>query len=227
MTLPAPLYYGKKIVYTSDGSITFYDLQFKEAYRAKSTGAFTESLHKFINPSNIEGLIEKKAISILDICTGCGYNLAVLLDVLSKVKSTYNLFIMTIDKDEHTKDIIENSLFLWPKEGFKRLKLLLHGHTIEGITFYQYITDAKIFLQHCTYMFDVIFFDPFSKKNNSDLWDINIYKRLFSLLQKNGRVLTYASSKSIIKDFESTGFKHIRIPKLPYSFSDSSLFVKA
>jgi chorismate dehydratase len=226
MNLPVPLYYGKKIVYTADGSITFYDLQYKEAYRAKSAGAYTESLHKFINPSGIKELVKKKAVTILDLCTGCGNNLAVLLDVLARIKNKYDVFIITVDKDENINNIIINSFFLWPQEGFRRLKLLLSGHSIDGITLCQYITDAKIFLEHCTFMFDVIFFDPFSKKSNDDLWNINIYKKLFCLLQKNGRVLTYASAKHIIKDFESIGFKYIKIPKLQDSFSNSSLFIK-
>ena len=86
MNLPAPLYYGKKFIYTADGSITFYSLEYSEGYRAKSLGAFTESLHKFIIPSGVKELIKKKNVAILDLCTGAGYNLAVLLEVLSGIK---------------------------------------------------------------------------------------------------------------------------------------------
>lgn len=226
MNLPVPLYYGKKIIYTADGSITFYSLEYKEGYRAKSIGAFTESLHKFINPSGIKELIKKKSVAVLDLCTGAGYNLAVLLDALSEIKERKDLFIVTVDKDEKLKDIINNTLFLWPQRGFDKLRLLLNGENLQGITFNYYIIDVKTFLYNCHFFFDIIFFDPFSRKNNYELWNIEIYKRLYSLLLKNGKVLTYASSKSIINDFVTVGFTSVKVPKLQDSFSDSFIFIK-
>lgn len=227
MNLPATLYYGKKLVYSADGSITFYSLEYNEGYRAKSVGAFTESLHKFINPSGVKELIKKKSVALLDLCTGAGYNLAVLLSELLEIKRKHDIFIVTVDKDEKLKKIIDNTLFLWPREGFKTLKLLINGYNIKGITLCSHIIDVRTFLNNCTFLFDIIFFDPFSKKNNQELWNMSIYKKLYEVLLKNGRVLTYASSRYVIRDFETVGFKHFKIPKLQYSFSDSSVFIKS
>ena len=227
MNLPATLYYGKKLVYSADGSITFYNLEYNEGYRAKSVGAFTESLHKFIIPSRVKELIKKKSVALLDLCTGTGYNLAVLLSELLKIKGRHDIFIVTVDRDEELKKIIDNTLFLWPRAGFKTLRLLFNGYNIKGITLCSHIIDVKTFLNNCRFLFDIVFFDPFSKKNNPDLWNMNIYKKLYEVLLKNGRVLTYASSRYIIKDFEAVGFKHYNIPKLQCSFSDSSLFIKS
>jgi chorismate dehydratase len=226
MNLPVPLYYGKKIIFTADGSITFYSLEYNEGYRAKSVGAFTESLHKFINPSGVRELIKKKSVAILDLCTGAGYNLAVLLDILSRLQERYDLYIVTVDKDEKLKDIINNSLFLWPSVGFDKLRKLLKGENLKGITFNYYVIDVRTFLNSCYSLFDIIFFDPFSKKNNSELWNTEIYKKLYDLLRIEGKVLTYASSKAIINDFKTVGFRCKRVPKLLYGFSDSVVFIK-
>jgi chorismate dehydratase len=223
---PATLYGRKKLVYTADGSITFYNLDFKEGYRAKSIGAFTESLHKFVRPSEIEELIQRKPVTILDLFTGTGYNLAVLLEIILKIKKRKDAFIVSVDKDESIIDLITRSYFLWPNLGFNCLKALLKGVKIPGITFNYYITEGRSFIENCNFLFDIIFFDPFSKKNNSYLWTKEIYKKLFDILVNGGKLLTYASSKFILDDFKKVGFKQKKIMRLMGGFAHSTVFIK-
>ena len=51
--MPACIYGNKKIINTRDGSYTFYSMEYNESYKTKSVGAYTESLHKFVNGTNI------------------------------------------------------------------------------------------------------------------------------------------------------------------------------
>ncbi len=50
--MPACIYGNKKIINTRDGSYTFYSMEYNESYKTKSVGAYTESLHKFVNGTN-------------------------------------------------------------------------------------------------------------------------------------------------------------------------------
>ena len=59
---------------TEDGSAGLYDENIKDIYHSK-TGALKEAYDKFIEPSFLCELSEKKSdINILDICYGIGYN---------------------------------------------------------------------------------------------------------------------------------------------------------
>ncbi|MBC7197415.1 MAG: hypothetical protein H5U39_09195, partial [Deferribacterales bacterium] len=74
--------------------------------------------------------------------------------------------------------------------------------------------------------FDIIFFDPFSKSKNPEMWNINIYKRLYTLLSDDGVVVTYACSKIIRREFEEAGFKTYPTPNLPKDFQPGTILRK-
>ncbi len=65
--------------YTEDGSIGLYSYGDKDVYHSKY-GALTEAWEKFVIPSGINKLINKKnQIKVLDICYGIGYNTKALM----------------------------------------------------------------------------------------------------------------------------------------------------
>ena len=66
------LYDNKKLIFTADGSISLYNLDYGEAYHAVSMGAYTESLHKYVLASGILKKILNKDMKLLDICFGMG-----------------------------------------------------------------------------------------------------------------------------------------------------------
>ena len=59
--------------FTNDGSVGLYSPEFDDIYHS-STGALTEAYEKFIMPVNMDELLKKDKIKILDICFGIGYN---------------------------------------------------------------------------------------------------------------------------------------------------------
>lgn len=68
--------------YTEDGSIGLYSYADKDVYHSKF-GALTEAWEKFVLPSGIEKLLNKKQdINILDICYGIGYNTKALMSFI-------------------------------------------------------------------------------------------------------------------------------------------------
>lgn len=83
--------------FTNDGSVGLYNSDYNDIYHS-ADGALTEAYEKFIYPLNIDKLLSKDNIKILDICYGIGYNSKSFLNlVLEKIKfskkNSKNLFI--------------------------------------------------------------------------------------------------------------------------------------
>jgi len=112
--------------FTADGSTGLYNPDFNDIYHS-ATGALTEAYEKFILPSNLDLLIKKNKISVLDICYGIGYNSKSFLNYffekfllqtnnnISPIH-TYNLFDFINDSKRlstynETIDVDNNSFF--------------------------------------------------------------------------------------------------------------------
>ena len=68
--------------YTEDGSIGLYSYADKDVYHSKF-GALTEAWEKFVIPSGISNLLNKKSeINVLDLCYGIGYNTKSLMSYI-------------------------------------------------------------------------------------------------------------------------------------------------
>ncbi len=102
--------------FTHDGSVGLYSPQFNDIYHS-ATGALTEAYEKFIYPSDIEILMSKESIKVLDICYGIGYNSKSFLNYIlenfcqknfSKNSFSTDLHIASIDTDKINKENITN-----------------------------------------------------------------------------------------------------------------------
>ncbi len=204
--MPVCIYGNKKIIDTKDGSYTFYSMEYNESYKTKSVGAYTESLHKFINGNSVIEKAKKKDIIILDICFGVGLNIAVTIDEAIKHNVTNKIHIISVEKDVSLINIVKNINILMPNTGYKILKNLLHNNTYNNFSLELYIQDAISFIYSLDYKFDVIYFDPFSKKHNNEMWNDNIFKKLYKILNTNGTLTTYASGKTIKESLINAGF---------------------
>lgn len=84
---------------TKDGSLGLFNNKFQDIYHS-SSGAYTEALMKFVEPS---GLIEKSKrknrLKILDICYGLGYNSKAAIDEIWKVNPNCEIAIDLIEID--------------------------------------------------------------------------------------------------------------------------------
>ena len=104
--------------FTHDGSVGLYSPQFNDIYHS-ATGALTEAYEKFIYPSDIENLMTKESIKVLDICYCIGYNSKSFLNYIlenfcqknfSKNSFSTNSHIASIDTDKTDKGNITNCI---------------------------------------------------------------------------------------------------------------------
>lgn len=201
-------------------------MDYMEGYRAKSVGAFTESLHKFYNASKIEDLLMQGDVRLLDICLGGGSNLAVTLDRLADIKTPYKLHILTVEKQSSLFETICVNKYMWPYRGYETLRKLIYDGQCGNIRLDIAIGDAKRIIAEMPLMFDVVYFDPFGKKKNPDMWTLEIFTDLYKLLKQGGRVATYSSSKTVRRDFCDAGFRYTATPRPDGAFQEGTVFYK-
>jgi chorismate dehydratase len=199
-------------------------MDYHEGYRAKSVGAYTESLHKFYNASDIGGLICKQDVRLLDICLGGGSNLAVTLDKIADIQTPYRLHIMTVEKQASLFATIMNTPYLWPLRGYQMLRRLITEGQFDNIRLDIAIGDARRILAEMKPEFDVIYFDPFGKRKNPEMWTVEVFGELRRLCSANGRVATYSSGKGVREDFMKAGFSYRTVAKPEGAFQEGTVF---
>ncbi len=205
-----------KIV-TADGTETFINQEYKEAYHSTKAGAYTESLHKFVKPTKIiEKALKEGKIYILDVGFGLGYNTAVALTELRKLSKSSYVEIISVEKDRKVFDRIKKLNI--PENLKDAFCFILSGHFKENIYISQSDnTTLKIMfgegrqiiknLSQKDIKFDAVFYDPFSPKVNTEMWTVNIFKLIKRLMKKDGIFATYSASLAVRRGLIEAGFK--------------------
>jgi len=221
-----PLKGSNKPLITADGSISLYSMDYHEGYRAKSVGAYTESLHKFYHASGIGELLKTQDVRLLDICLGGGSNLSVTLDKVADIDTPYKLHIVTVEKQSSLFDTIRDNIYLWPLRGYGMLRKLITDGDLGNIRLDIAIGDARDILEKLDMHFDIIFFDPFGKRKNPEMWTVEVFSKLHKLCVDKGKVATYSSGKAIRNDFVTAGFSFVSTPKPDGAFQEGTVFTK-
>ena len=221
-----PLKNRNKTLITADGSISLYSLDYMEGYRAKSVGAFTESLHKFYLASGIEEMMMRQDVRLLDICLGGGSNLAVTLDRILTLDTPYRLHIVTVERQSVLFDIIRQSKFMWPYRGYEALRKLIDEGQYKNVRLDIAIGDAAEIIRNMPLKFDLVYFDPFGKRKNPDMWTVDVFSGLYRLLNQGGKAVTYSSGKGVRADFVTAGFRYTVTPKPDGAFQEGTVFIK-
>lgn len=55
-------------------------------------------------------------------------------------------------------------------------------------------------------LYDIIYFDAFSKRSQGEMWEENIFNQIFNLCNTGGVFVTYASNSELKKNLKSAGF---------------------
>ena len=201
-------------------------MEYNESYKTKSVGAYTESLHKFVKGTNIIERAKEKEVRVLDICFGVGLNLAVTIDEALKHNITNRIHAVSVEKDSSLINIVKNTHILMPVNGYKLLRNLLNNNIYNNFSLELYIQEAVDFIYSLNHKFDIIYFDPFSKKHNSEMWSDNMFHKLYSLLERGGVLTTYASSKSIKESLANAGFSISSLVSLGSRYQPATKAVK-
>ena len=219
--LPTSIYGDKKIIRTTDGSFTFYSMGYNESYKTKSVGAYTESLHKFVNGSNIINVLKHKDVRLLDICFGIGMNLAATADKMVSDGCKGRLHAVSVELDYSLPYLVSQMPALFPCVGYNIIRKALKDGMCGNFSMELHLMNALKFIKELSGKFDVIYFDPFSKKHNPEMWTDEVFSIMYNLLDDKGRLVTYASSKVIKESMIKVGFKLTEVSSIGSRYQPS------
>lgn len=210
----------KYLIKTDDGSFTLrsYELGGESETMHNSHGAITESLEKFVKPSNLSN---DGNINVLDICSGFGYNSATLIDHLGAdlnkdIKLNLDLIEISIETlaggllvpvhlatHNIVKKAIEEKLI---KEKFAKFNYE-KAYIPSNIQFNIYSKDAREIVQNLSSdYYDAIFLDPFSPSKAPELYTVEFFKELKRIIKNDGVLATYTSAAPARSAMVEVGF---------------------
>ncbi len=203
----------QKII-TPDGSITFYNPDFDEAYHSKS-GAKEEAIKKFVEPCQIKELATTGKIRILDVCFGLGYNTAAAIDVAREENPHCCIEVIGLELNEE----ILHELLLLP-DSFACYNLIKetvknnYNYKKNNIEIKIILGDACETIKQVSGEFNAIFFDPFSPKKCPNLWSQELFRKVYTCMKKSGRLATYSCARVVRDNMRAVGFTVLNGPKL-------------
>lgn len=204
------------LVKTDDGTFTFKSESRGDSSETMHTthGALSEARQKFAEPAGING---KKSVSILDICSGLGFNAAATLDTIGGIEFLMDdgLEYLEMDLVEISWETLAASIIIpSPSESHEIIKkaienyLILKGYLIfpaveteipDSVQIRVHCDDARKIIMNIPEIqkYDVVYLDPFSPARTPELYSRELLSRVRSLLKDDGIILTYTSAAPV------------------------------
>ncbi len=200
---------GYTLVTTADGSQTYINQEYDEAYHSVH-GAYAEALHKHVLACGIPELATAcKKLRILDLCFGLGYNSGVAIEQILKINPNCEIEIIGLENDAQIVAMIKDLEF--PEE--------LANYRASHQMIFKYakilIGDARETIKELPEnYFDAIFFDPFSPLKCPELWQAEFIAAVVRTAKTNSYISTYSSSRLAKDGFQAAGCSIHEGPKL-------------
>lgn len=182
--------YEKRV--SADGSETFYSKEYDECYHSVKDGAFREALYKHVKPAF--SLVKKSHLRILDICFGLGINTLTTLYYFQNQSDVKSIEIFTPELDWELLVNLKN--LRYPPELEKYLPILEQlikdkVYKSDNVYIELFIGDAREYIKKLKHI-DIVYQDAFSPKKNPELWTVEYFKDIATILNGDGIVTTYS-----------------------------------
>lgn len=199
-----------RIIETSDGSQSLFIKSLNETYHS-THGALNESQYVFlekglsfwVNQSN------KRNIKILEVGFGTGLN-ALLTWAYAKKNPDVDINYITLEPFPLDDSIYSNLRYAELIDGMDHNELIrLHGVPFDGVERMENFSFSKRKLGVRDYKdeaLDLIYFDAFAPSKQAEMWDIDIFKSLYHLLNTGGALVTYCAQGQFKRNIVEVGF---------------------
>ena len=182
-------------------------------------GALTEAYEKFVKPSKLlEKSQQRDVIRVLDICSGIGYNSTALLTYLKDedveieidmIESSVETLAATLFMPNLTKAhvFIKKSIeqFLIDN-GYLRYNKVL-SDIPSNMRINIHVCDAREFVKSADNKgYDAVFLDPFSPSKSPELYSVDFFSKIKSLISDDALVLTYSAASPVRSAFVHAGY---------------------
>ncbi len=217
-----------KSVETEDGSVTFWNEEYKEHYHTPA-GARMEAEEKYIVPSQLKERLAQGDVQLLDVCFGLGYNSLCAMNLAVGGRKTGattsplsaddedvvppGLSITALEMDRRVvgaaaKNIqtLKTDTFDW-KRFLEELYLYGQSEISNRQSAMLHWGDARhTITKLATSNFDLVFLDAFSTQRNSELWTVDFFRKLKCVMKPDAVLLTYCAAIPVRAGLLEAGF---------------------
>lgn len=206
-----------KIQRTSDGSHTLYSERFKEHYHS-THGAMQESMHIFIR-NGLEAHAPKKSINIFEVGFGTGLN--AFLTLLFSTHEQQEIRYESIEQYPVNQETVKKLNFATnmskrEQEMFSSLHSAEWDKWVNLFPGFSFKKNQKDFTDFAPEgMYDIIYFDAFSPEVQPELWEQDLFNKLYEKSNSEAILTTYSSKGIIRRRLIEAGFNVEKIPGPP------------
>jgi tRNA U34 5-methylaminomethyl-2-thiouridine-forming methyltransferase MnmC len=195
----------RTLIKTADGSYTLYVPELDEHYHSIH-GALQEANHVFIQ-HGLEPIKDRSSIRVLEL--GLGTALNAYLSYQWARKNNISLWYSGVEAYPVEGEIISTCL----KEiGVNQVQdLRFFSEFVYGST--QHIGDFTLDPIHAFWAdinfkeaYDVVFYDAFGPRAQSQLWTLANFQIAFDALKPGGTLVTYCAKGQVKRELKSVGF---------------------
>lgn len=202
-----------EVLITEDGSSSLKRKDLGEGYHS-TFGAIAEGVHIFIN-AGLRNIEKHSLINILEIGFGTGLNAILTLDYSNK--ENQNIYYETIEKYPLSKEIISQLNYgkvLSLEEEFLNIHSVSWNENAEINNLFSIhkIDKPAENLNYKANFFDIIYFDAFAPQFEENLWQQEMFAKLYYSLKEGGLLVTYCCKGDVKRALKASGFQ---IEKLP------------
>ncbi len=205
-----------KIKITDDGSATLFVPELDEHYHS-TNGAVQESEHIFIG----KGLhaVDKQVIRIFEFGFGTGLNaLLTLLHGMDKSIVYHGLERYPLDGSVIEKLGYHNFLDLSEEENslFRKIHEVEWNKEVSIKPNFKLMKVRASFSDYTiTERYDLVYFDAFAPAVQPELWEKDVFSKLFQSINEGGVLVTYCAKGEVRRTMQGVGFKVERLPGPP------------
>jgi len=202
---------------TSDGSDTLYSTEMNESYHSLN-GAIQESRHIFIEAGLHQ--VKRQNIRIFEVGFGTGLNALLTWDEARK--NSLNVKYDAIELFPVTDAMTESLNYPafgpnLPADAFIRLHNTPWNReeALESDCFYLNKIQGDFTNFIFTDKYDLVYFDAFAPDKQPEMWEENIFLKIFNALNDTGILVTYSAKGEVRRRLLRCGFNVERIPGPP------------
>lgn len=207
-----------QVISTKDGSKTLFVPEMDEQYHSLN-GAFTESNHVFIDAAYRSH--KSDAPVVFEVGFGTGLN--ALLTALESDRQKRDTLFISIEKYPLELDLVQQlnyGSFISEKAQivFKQLHAApweLETRITKHFKLLKIEGDLKNYDFKDFPEFDLVYFDAFGPDKQPNMWNQEIFTRIFAASAENSIFTTYSAKGSIRRQLRDCGYSMERLPGPP------------
>jgi tRNA U34 5-methylaminomethyl-2-thiouridine-forming methyltransferase MnmC len=199
---------------TSDGSRTLYIPDLDETYHS-SHGAIQEAMHVFIEHGLKFVAPKTKELTIFEMGFGTGLN--AFLTAQWAQKNKREIRYIGIELHPVPKEIWTQMDYFQDEEEMYSKIMSTEWGTYNDIhsDFYLKKIEQDILEFQMAVKVDLIYFDAFGPRAQSEMWDLPVLTKMYALLNTGGVFVTYCAQGQMKRNLKSLGFQLESLPGPP------------